>query len=923
MVGNWRDRTALRLQLALVALGGMGAGVALVLAMGAATQRAAFEGGLGGLRVAGVTLAREIEKHTRATASLAERLAGATSAVERGERLRAWLSAHPAMFSALFLIDGGGEGGQEILRPKAGELFVPAGTVLATETMRRRVPLAMLVERGGQETPLVLIATPLPNPAGGPPAGAVVAGLEAEVLGPPVLAILAGGRETLAFLACGDALLVADARTPAWRSAVGKEAGMPREAIARFAAGAAAQSPAREVVTSEGQTFLATAVGFDVAGTRWVVGMARPWRMSFGEADRFILLAGLAALVALAGMIGLTIGLRRIEARHVADLNEVDRWRATAEAARRDAWRRALLALPGAPVLELEGGRIVAANARAARYLGVGASTDLVGRSALELVAGEDREKVARLLRQAGPAEGAEEAVTASLEVAGGAKRIADLRRLQVEEGKDARVFLTWHDATGRERGEALVRALAGVVHVPLVFVERSGKLAWCNRAYEEMSRRLGVKLDAAAVLERFEPADRRLLRVMFTGALRGKRSEKVVPLTLGEGEKLAVVLRAAPVAVAGEVFGVVFAGLEVRGAPPAAVALPADQRAEALATLAAGLSHRLNNDLQAIQGLLAQETSQTERLNEVAAHLRGSARELQRFVSVCSRSGETLRPARLSVLLDRWRALKAPSMPPGTRLVLNSEVTEDRVIVDARQIESFLDYALAATTRVLEGEGGAVAIGVERGETPGTVRLSVRDTGRDLRDDRRSARGGLPEAMAREAVLAVAQLIAARHGGTAGWRRPAGVGSYVWLDLPLRPGAEPEPPRPSLSRRGGVVLVADDEEAVRASLAGALRGEGFEVEEASNGAEVLAKVRAAPQRYALIVLDLIMPVLDGREVLRHLAREAPGLPVLLCTGYEPGVGDELGGADVLIKPFSLTTLVERVEGLLGRVSRG
>lgn len=920
MPGIRSDRVAIRMPLGLIAVGAIGGGVALLLAMGAAVQRTAFEGGVSTARVAAVHLTGALEQYAKSVGDLAERIAEAPSPTDREQFLLAWLSLHRLSFTHLAIVDNGKLHWVEIRQPSVSAALGRQAEELARAALRRRSAVGKLVDGADGRGPIVLLATPIPGGVGGgtEATSALIASLEAEGVGGAALDALAAGGQSDAFLASGDGTALL-ARAP--RRSRGSGADDPRPSAEDFkslAAAALVDNRSTHVLESSGHTILAVTVGFEAVGSRWVVGAARPWRMSFGKADRFLLLAGLGGLVLLAGVVGVVAAVRRVEGRLQGEETEGRRDRATTDAARLEAWRHALLTMGEFPVMELKGTRIVAANALAARYLGVKSSALLAGRDVLELVASRDRERLARFLAQRIPEGGDEEALPIALVTAGRSTRVADMRRLPSGEAPGGSVLLAWRDGTGRERGEALARTLSAVTNVPLVFVDAVGTLVWSNQAFAETARRLGVQVSTATIMELFRPAHRRLLRVMFGAALRGKGSEKLIPLALGGGEQLAVVLRAAPVLAAGEVFGVVFAAPEIRGAPPGAVSLELTHRAEALAQLAAALSHRLNNDVQAVQGLLAAARSQGAGPVGAAVvnQLHATARELQRFVNVCRRSGASLRPVRLSVVLDGWRKRKVAEVPPGVRLTLKSEVTEDRVIVDARQIESFLDYALATTVRYLKSEGGAVQVAVERGGAPGTVRLSVRDTAGEVEATAAGARDGLPDTMARETLLAVAQLVAERHGGAAGQRSTAGVGSQVWIELPLRPGAVAEQPAVLRQRRRGLVMVADDEEMVRTSLAAALREEGFAVEEASNGAEVLERVLAAPRRYALVVLDLVMPVVDGREVYRRLSRELPGLPVLLCTGYDPGEDEEFIGADTIVKPCPLEMFVERVRSL-------
>lgn len=116
-------------------------------------------------------------------------------------------------------------------------------------------------------------------------------------------------------------------------------------------------------------------------------------------------------------------------------------------------------------------------------------------------------------------------------------------------------------------------------------------------------------------------------------------------------------------------------------------------------------------------------------------------------------------------------------------------------------------------------------------------------------------------------------------------------------------------------------LLVVDDEENLRSMLCAALRHNGFEISAAENGREALAKI--AEERPDLIVLDVMMPDLDGFEVCRRLRADNDHTPVLFLTARDSTEdkvrGLTLGGDDYLEKPFSLDELVARVRAVLRR----
>lgn len=118
-------------------------------------------------------------------------------------------------------------------------------------------------------------------------------------------------------------------------------------------------------------------------------------------------------------------------------------------------------------------------------------------------------------------------------------------------------------------------------------------------------------------------------------------------------------------------------------------------------------------------------------------------------------------------------------------------------------------------------------------------------------------------------------------------------------------------------------VLVVDDDPGLRALLAEYLSGRGLEVQLAADGREALARLRAGA--VDLCVLDLMMPGMDGFELLGIVRREPAlaGLPVLMLTARGEDtdriVGLELGADDYLSKPFSMAELLARVKALLRR----
>jgi len=121
----------------------------------------------------------------------------------------------------------------------------------------------------------------------------------------------------------------------------------------------------------------------------------------------------------------------------------------------------------------------------------------------------------------------------------------------------------------------------------------------------------------------------------------------------------------------------------------------------------------------------------------------------------------------------------------------------------------------------------------------------------------------------------------------------------------------------------GARVLVAEDDRGVRESLVRALRFEGYEVIAVSDGGQALAAF--ADHEPDVVVLDVMMPVVDGLEVCRQLRTRHHELPILMLTARhevrDRVAGLDAGADDYIVKPYALDELAARLRALLRRTS--
>ena len=112
-------------------------------------------------------------------------------------------------------------------------------------------------------------------------------------------------------------------------------------------------------------------------------------------------------------------------------------------------------------------------------------------------------------------------------------------------------------------------------------------------------------------------------------------------------------------------------------------------------------------------------------------------------------------------------------------------------------------------------------------------------------------------------------------------------------------------------------ILIAEDDERLRHSLASILQEVGYSVVEASNGKEVLKDLKKSPD-FCLLLTDIVMPEMDGLELITHLRRYHPKLPVVAISGVFEGeflnAAKLLGAKETLQKPFTRAALLAALE---------
>ncbi len=540
------------------------------------------------------------------------------------------------------------------------------------------------------------------------------------------------------------------------------------------------------------------------------------------------------------------------------------------------------------------------------------------------------------------------------------------LRMIRDEKGKPLEVIGSWTDITNRkaiqeelDKERRLLLSIMETSPAGIVVTDEKGKIAYSNRTFcQMMGHEIGVNgLSCEDLKCRFLDVSGEAIPVEDIPVKKVLRTKSPVNfmqfmIERPDGRRLVFSSNASPILdSAGNIKGVVCITLDITEHKKLEEQYLQAQKLEAVGRLAGGVAHDFNNLLSAIIGF-----------SEIALMQLKKDDPVREYIKTIYDAGEKAKVLIQQLMLFSRRQVQRPEILnlndviSGLHKMLSRVIGEDIILkietdkallpvkADRAQMEQVI-MNLAVNARDAMPQGGTLIIetgNVEFTESysdgfidlsPGRyVVLSVSDTGTGMTEEVKKhifepffttkgpGRGtGLG--------LATVYGIVKEHNGAIHVYSEIGKGTTFKIYLPVTEEQIKETKQisPSEELPGGTeaVVIVEDSEEVRRFSSLALQEKGYRVRSFSNPAKALEYIKTTDEKIHLVLTDLVMPEMSGRELSEKIREYKKDIRFLFMSGYTDdsliaqGIKD--GTADFLSKPFTVAQLLKKVREVLSR----
>jgi two-component system cell cycle sensor histidine kinase/response regulator CckA len=532
-----------------------------------------------------------------------------------------------------------------------------------------------------------------------------------------------------------------------------------------------------------------------------------------------------------------------------------------------------------------------------------------------------------------------------------------------VRDGFLIRAWGSQRDITGRkeiesalraseERYRALVTASTSLVWI----ADAAGRFAARQVSWEDYTGQPWTEHRDLGWIEALHPDDRESVRRTWQRRLQTARQLQEDHVRLWSVEKNAyrhVVIRAVPVLEsAGAIREWIGTVSDVEEHWLAEERLRRAERMETVGRLAGGIAHEANNQMSVILGsaeFVLRRRDLPDVVREDVEHIHRAAERTagitQQLLAFSRRQVLQPQVIDLNALVQSAEPILRRTLGERSRLLLQPGAGLGRVKADPGQLEQVL-LNLMLNARDAMPQGGAVTIetanvaltpehAAQKGVAtivPGPhVLLAVGDSGVGM-DQQTASRAFEPFFTTKPTGegtglgLATVYGIVKQSGGYIWLYSEPGQGTTFRIYLPMvggSPAGRPRRDSAPVALEGETVLLVEDEPNVRTVLGRVLREQGYTVVEAPHGRAALELAASPGSRIDLVVADIVMPELGGRELAEKMGALRPGVPILFISGYTGHDVVERGLIErdwpFLAKPVAPDVLARKVRELLDR----
>ena len=373
-------------------------------------------------------------------------------------------------------------------------------------------------------------------------------------------------------------------------------------------------------------------------------------------------------------------------------------------------------------------------------------------------------------------------------------------------------------------------------------------------------------------------------------------------------------------------------------------------QKMESIGTLAGGIAHDFNNILfpiiahsELIMYDLPSDSRLQQNISEILKAAERAKNLVRQILTFSRKKDQEVTPVQVGLVVKEAMKLLRASIPATIEINTTIKTESDTVLADPTQIHQILMNLCTNAAHAMGEKGGVLEVdlsgetlefsvirGGHRLKPGGYVKIRVSDTGQGIS----------PENMERifdpyfttkdiekgtGLGLSVVHGIVTNYGGKIAVESELGKGTVFSIWLPAVKSRKPDllKQEKELPRGTEKILVVDDEKEIVDSLGLMLKKLGYEVTTRTSSIEALEAFRSNPGKYDLVITDMTMPNMTGKDLVKALLDINPEIPVVLCTGFslqvDESIADEIGISAYIMKPVIMGDIATTIREVLDK----